>query len=132
MAGEHRRAFQHVLAAALADPDAKLAITGATGWLGMALANMASLAGLTTANGRLRLLAGSPRTVALSGEAEARVETLTGAEPLSGSGWRVAHFAGHGKERTADLSPDQFAAAGDSVLAAGPELHPLALAALNP
>ena len=118
MAGGHRRAFQEVLAQALAAPDARLAITGATGWLGMALADMASSAGLTTANGRLRLFASSARTVTLSGGVQAQVETLIGAEPLSGPGWRVAHFAGHGKERTLDLSPDEFAVQGDAILAA--------------
>lgn len=112
----YRQAFQDQLAKTFADPGARLAITGATGWLGVVLAHMASRAGLTTANGRLRLFASSPRVMALEGENAAQVEALSDAPTLTGEGWRVAHFAGLGKERTLDLSPDAFARASNAIL----------------
>jgi nucleoside-diphosphate-sugar epimerase len=112
----HRQAFQDQLVKTFADPGARLAITGATGWLGLVLAHMASRAGLTTANGRLRLFASSLRALTLEGEDVAQVEALFGAPPLTGEGWRVAHFAGLGKERTSDLSPGEFARASHTIL----------------
>jgi nucleoside-diphosphate-sugar epimerase len=113
----HRQAFHDLLAKSFADPAARLAITGVTGWLGVALAQMASRIGLTTANGRLRLFASSRRTMALENEDVARVEALSDARALTGEGWRVAHFAGLGKERTLDLSSAEFAQASDAILA---------------
>src|SRR6202000_1872641 len=71
-----------------------------------------------TANGRLRLFASSPRTLALEGEDTAQVEALSAAPPLTGEGWRIGHFAGLGKERSSDLSPDAFARASDAILGA--------------
>jgi nucleoside-diphosphate-sugar epimerase len=125
----HRQAFQDLLAKTFADPAARLAVTGATGWLGSALARMAARAGLTTANGRLRLFASSPRTLALEGDDAASVEALSAAAPLTGEGWRIAHFAGLGKERAQDLSPAGFALASDAILDAvlrltGPAVAP--------
>lgn len=93
----------------------RLAITGATGWLGTALVAMAVRAGLTPENGRLRLFA------SMAGRMEAEdgtilgLEALADAAPLAGEGWIVAHFAALGKERTAGLSPTDYVARSEAL-----------------
>jgi len=114
---EHRQAALARLGETLnGDGSLRLAITGATGWLGAALAEMALRAGLTPENGRLRLFGARSRPVRFAGGQDLPVEALEGARPLEGDGWLVAHFAFLGKERTVDLSPEAFSAANDAVL----------------
>jgi nucleoside-diphosphate-sugar epimerase len=98
------------------DRPLRLAITGATGWLGSSLASMAGVAGLSTENGRLRLFGSTARAVSLADGGLAQIEALDGAAPLEGDDWLVAHFAFLGKERTVDLSPTAFAAANEAIL----------------
>lgn len=112
----HRRPLQQLATAALSDPGSRLAISGATGWLGRALANMASRAGLQTTNGRLRLFASRDGCLPLATEERARVEALSTADRLIGPGWRIAHFAALGKERSEDLSPEDFLAEAATIL----------------
>lgn len=113
----HRQAASARLGADLnGDRPWRLAITGATGWLGSALADMAIRAGLSTDNGRLRLFGSTERTVTYAGGRTARIEALNKAEPLTGDDWLVAHFAFLGKERTVGMTPVDFAAANDAIL----------------
>lgn len=98
----HRRAVQTAFERALG-PSARLAVMGATGWLGTAMVEMATRAGLTPDNGRLRVFASRPRRMMLEGGATLELEALAGAAPLAGADWVVAHFAALGKDRTADL-----------------------------
>lgn len=116
-ASVHRQAASARLGVDLnGDRPWRLAITGATGWLGSALANMAVKAGLTADNGRLRLFGSTERTVTYADGGTARIEALSEAEPLTGDDWLVAHFAFLGKERTVGMAPADFAAANDAIL----------------
>jgi nucleoside-diphosphate-sugar epimerase len=112
----HRRRLHEVFAAETTEPTFRLAISGATGWLGNVLACLASECGLTTANGRLRLFASSERRVDLTGELNARVESLHDAPALTGRGWRLAHLGGLGAERQEDHTPEMFVAVSDQIL----------------
>ncbi len=103
----HRQAVQAAFEHALG-PSARLAVTGATGWLGAALAQMAVRSGLGADNGRLRLFASKAGTLALEDGRTEPLEPLSGAPALAGEGWTVAHFAGLGKERTAGLSAQDY------------------------
>lgn len=106
----HRQAVQAAFERVL-KPSARLAVTGATGWLGRTLVGMAIRAGLTSDNGRLRVYASRAGSMAVEGGAvPMNLEALGEAEPLTGEGWTVAHFAALGKERTAELSPTDFLA----------------------
>lgn len=97
-------------------PTTRLAVTGATGWLGAAMAHMAVAAGLTSSNGRLRLFASRDGVLPLeNGQAEP-LERLSGATPLTGESWIVVHFAGLGKERTVGLTPQEFRDESASIL----------------
>lgn len=78
-------------------------MTGATGWLGTALVEMATRAGLTPDNGRLRVFASRPGRMMLEDGTTVGLEALADARPLAGADWVVAHFAALGKDRTADL-----------------------------
>lgn len=113
----HRRAIQTAFEQALG-PSTRLAVTGATGWLGTALVEMAARAGLTSDNGRLRAFASMPgrRVVEIGPPVE--VEALGHAAALTGPGWIVAHFAALGKDRTAELSPSRFLARSEALQAA--------------
>lgn len=110
----HREAVQAAFERALG-PSTRLAVTGATGWLGKALVGMAVRAGLTSDNGRLRVYASRSGQLAVEGGPVLNLEGLGEAEPLAGEGWTVAHFAALGKERTAELSPAEFLAQSEAL-----------------
>ncbi|MDP1912749.1 NAD(P)-dependent oxidoreductase [Brevundimonas sp.] len=112
---EHRRAVQTVFERALSPPATRLAVTGATGWLGKALVEMAARAGLSPKNGRLRAFASKPGRLVLEGGTTLDLEALADAAPLTGEGWTVAHFAALGKERTVDLSTADYVAQSEAL-----------------
>ncbi len=84
-------------------PSTRLAVTGATGWLGTAMVEMATRAGLTVENGRLRAFASKQGLMTLEDGTRVGLEALADAAPLWGSDWTVVHFAALGKDRTVDL-----------------------------
>ena len=67
------------------------------------MVEMATRAGLTPDNGRLRAFASKDGRMTLEGGTTLGLEALAGAAPLAGADWAVAHFAALGKDRTADL-----------------------------
>jgi len=101
-------------------PSTQLAVTGATGWLGTAMVEMATRAGLTAENGRLRAFASRQGRMTLESGATLDLEALADAAPLEGPGWTVAHFAALGKDRTVDLPVADYVAQSE-------ELHHAAL-----
>ncbi|KSB88855.1 hypothetical protein AS593_03715 [Caulobacter vibrioides] len=118
MTASHGAPARARLARALnGDRPLRLAVTGATGWLGSTLAHMARAAGLSHENGRLRLFGSTARDLAAPDGGTLRIESLADAAPLEGEDWVVAHFAFLGKERTVDLSPDDFEAINHAILA---------------
>lgn len=117
----HRRAVQTTFERALG-PSTRLAVTGATGWLGTALVEMAARAGLTPDNGRLRVFASTPRRLVLETGMTLDLEALDTAAPLAGEGWTVAHFAALGKERTAELPLIDYVAQGEAIQRAALQL----------
>lgn len=96
-------------------PSTQLAVTGATGWLGTAMVEMAVRAGLTSGNGRLRVFASKPGRFALQDGTALDLEALADAAPLAGEGWTVAHFAALGKERTVDLLATDYVAQSEAL-----------------
>ena len=94
---------------------ARLAVTGATGWMGRAVAEMAFAAGLTPANGRLRVFGSTARSGRVGGE-PVRIEALNAASPLGGGEWLLLHFAFLGKEKTEDREADAFMADNAAIL----------------
>jgi nucleoside-diphosphate-sugar epimerase len=119
MLSPHRQAVQAAFGAALdsSGGELRLAVTGATGWLGSAMVAMALRAGLNSDNGRLRAYA-SREGVLTTKAGSVPLEALDSARPLRGSSWVVCQFAALGKERTRDLSPDAFVEANASILGA--------------
>ena len=97
------------------DPEVRVAITGATGWIGAALAACCHELGLNRENGRLRLFGASARQFK-SGHQSFHVEALTGALPLGEGRWHVLHLAYLGKERTEELSAEAFERVNDQLL----------------
>ncbi len=67
------------------------------------MVEMATRAGLTRANGRLRVFASRPGRMTLEDGTTPGLEALAGAAPLAGPDWIIAHFAALGKDRTADF-----------------------------
>ncbi len=96
-------------------PRSRVAITGATGWIGTALAHFCADLGLDQTEGRLRLFGAQGRTFASGGRSFA-IEPLGAAPPLGDGDWLVFHFAFLGKERTEDLAEQAFAEINDKVL----------------
>lgn len=92
-----------------------MAVTGATGWLGVALVEMAVRAGLTPENGRLRVFASRPGRLVLEAGATMGLEALAAAAPLEGEGWTIAHFAALGKDRTVDLPLADYVAQSEAL-----------------
>jgi nucleoside-diphosphate-sugar epimerase len=97
-------------------PDSRVAVTGATGWIGEALAHLCCDLGLTQDNGRLRLFGSSDRQVDSHGRTF-HIEGLSDAAPLGDGRWLVFHFAFLGKEKTAELSASEFERVNEAVLA---------------
>lgn len=77
---------------------------------------MATRAGLTPDNGRLRVFASAARPMTLEDGTTLDLEALAGAAPLTGEDWVVAHFAALGKDRTADLPVADYVAQSDALL----------------
>lgn len=76
---------------------------------------MAARAGMTGDDGRLRVFASKPGRLMLETGTTVELEALAAAAPLAGEGWTVAHFAALGKERTGDLSTDDYVAQSEAV-----------------
>lgn len=79
------------------------------------MVEMATRAGLTPEDGRLRVFASKPGRLLLETGTTVELEALAAAAPLAGEGWTVAHFAALGKERTGDLSTDDYVAQSEAV-----------------
>ena len=79
------------------------------------MVEMATRAGLTPENGRLRVFASRPGRLGLEGGTTVDLEALAGATPLAGKDWIVAHFAALGKERTVDLSVADYVAQSEGL-----------------
>ena len=82
------------------------------------MVEMASRAGLTVENGRLRAFASKAGRMTLGDGTVVGLEPLAGAAPLSGPDWTVAHFAALGKERTDDLPVATYVAQSEALHAA--------------
>jgi nucleoside-diphosphate-sugar epimerase len=91
-----------------------VAITGASGWIGRAMAHVAleTMAGRPGA--RLRLFGSRARTIDVAGQPMA-LESLTDLPPLGDGEWLVLHLAVAGPDRVAD--PDALRALNDAMLA---------------
>ena len=63
-------------------PSTRLAVTGATGWLGTAMVEMATRAGLTAENGRLRAFASRQGRKMLESGTTLDLEALAEAAPV--------------------------------------------------
>lgn len=77
---------------------------------------MATRAGLTLDNGRLRVFASKPGRMTLEDRTTLGLEALADAAPLVGPDWIVAHFAALGKDRTADLPVTDYVAQSEALL----------------
>lgn len=85
----------------LADPDHGVAITGASGWIGGAMAHHAVQAAGRMAPHKLRLFGSRARVVEIAGRSVA-VEALQGAPALGPGEWLVLHLAVAGPDRIPD------------------------------
>ena len=76
---------------------------------------MATRAGLTPDNGRLRVFASKPGRMMLEDGTTVGLEALAEAAPLAGADWTVAHFAALGKDRAADLPVADYVAQSEAL-----------------
>ncbi len=79
------------------------------------MVEMATRAGLTRDNGRLRAFASKPGRMTLEDGSTVALEALAEAAPLAGGRWVVAHFAALGKDRTADLPFTDYVAQSEAL-----------------
>ena len=79
------------------------------------MVEMATRAGLTRDNGRLRAFASKPGRMTLEDGTTVALEALAGAAPLAGGRWIVAHFAALGKDRTVDLPVTDYVAQSEAL-----------------
>jgi len=91
-----------------------VAITGASGWIGRAMAHVALEAMAGRPGVRLRLFGSLARTIDIAGQSMA-LESLTDRPPLGDGEWLVLHLAVSGSDRIAD--PDALRALNDAMLA---------------
>lgn len=96
-------------------PKVKVAITGATGWIGLGLAKFFEDFGISQKNGRLRLFGSSARKINIA-EYSLNIEKLENADSLGEGEWLFFHFAFLGKEKTKDLDTDAFEKLNDKIL----------------
>jgi nucleoside-diphosphate-sugar epimerase len=89
-----------------------VAITGASGWIGRAMAHCVAAAG--HALPKLRLFGSQPRLIEAAGRT-LPVETLRGAPPLGDGEWLVLHLAVAGADRISD--PEALRALNNAMLA---------------
>ena len=99
----------------LADRQAKIAVTGASGWIGRAVVHLALQGGLEPAGGRLRLFGSRDQAMQLCGR-RLQVEALSGAGALGDGDWIVLHLAVVGPDRIAGGDPLATRAANDALL----------------
>jgi nucleoside-diphosphate-sugar epimerase len=97
----------------LADPAHGVAITGASGWVGRAMAHGVVEAAGPAGAPKLRLFGSAPRRVEIAGRS-LPVETLRGAPPLGAGEWLVLHLAVAGADRVGE--PDALRALNDAML----------------
>ncbi|WP_158915483.1 NAD(P)-dependent oxidoreductase [Caulobacter sp. S45] len=105
----------------LADPNAKIAVIGASGWIGRAAVQIALDAGLDPAGGRLRLFASRPGAVEIAGR-HLSVEALEGAPALGDGEWLVLHLAIVGPDRIEGADPERARPVNDALLVAAMRL----------
>lgn len=86
----------------LGDPHARLAVVGASGWIGAALTDQALAAGLPPH--RLRLFTTKAGSITIRG-AELPTEALTADVRLGDGAWQLAHAAVIGPDRVAGGDP---------------------------
>jgi nucleoside-diphosphate-sugar epimerase len=91
-----------------------VAITGASGWIGRAMAHVALAAMGPDPGGRLRLFGSRPRPIEIAGRT-LPLESLNNAPPLGDGEWLVLHLAVAGADRAAD--PDALRALNEAMLA---------------
>lgn len=82
----------------LARPDSRIAVIGASGWVGMALVDQILAVAPDLSPDRLRLLGSSRRPLTLGGH-RLQIEPLDSAEPLGEGGWLMLHAAVVGADR---------------------------------
>lgn len=82
----------------LARPDSRIAVVGASGWIGMALVDQILAVEPSLSPDRLRLF-GSGRRPLHPGAHRLQIEPLEGAEPLRDGDWLVLHAAVVGADR---------------------------------
>lgn len=111
----HRKRALEAFAATL-PPSTGIVVTGATGWLGTAVIEMAMQAGLPAEGRPLRAFGSTSGFLRLSTGALFEIEALSSARPLAGGDWLMFHFAFLGKERTRDLTAEAFIAGNDRIL----------------
>lgn len=85
----------------LADPSHGVAITGASGWIGRAMAHCVVAAAGGAPPAKLRLFGSRSRLVEIAGR-PLPIEPLRGAPPLGAGEWLVLHLAVAGADRIAE------------------------------
>ncbi len=100
----------------LADRQAKIAVTGASGWIGRAIVHLALDAGLDPREGRLRLFGSRSQALEISGR-RLGVEPLTDAAALDDGDWIVLHLAIVGPDRIAGGDAVAMREINDALLA---------------
>jgi nucleoside-diphosphate-sugar epimerase len=91
-----------------------VAVTGASGWIGRGVAQVALEAMGANSGARLRLFGSHPRPIDIAGRT-LPLESLENAAPLAGGEWLVLHLAVAGPDRMAD--PDRLRALNEAMLA---------------
>ncbi|MDB5460204.1 MAG: NAD-dependent epimerase/dehydratase [Caulobacteraceae bacterium] len=91
-----------------------VAITGASGWIGRAMAHAVLEAAGRDPAARLRLYGSQHRSIDIAGRS-VRLEPLHGGAPLGEGQWLVLHLAVAGADRVAD--PDALRALNEAMLA---------------
>jgi nucleoside-diphosphate-sugar epimerase len=98
----------------LSKGDRGVAVTGASGWIGRAMAHVAVQAMEAAGAGRLRLFGSARRDIQIA-ERTLTVEPLKDADPLGDGEWLVLHMAVAGADRIAE--PLALRAANEAMLA---------------
>lgn len=104
------------LAAWLARPDARVALVGASGWIGMALVHVLLDASPELGAPKLRLFGSARRTIEVQGRT-LEVEPLVGAADLGAGDWLVLHAAIVGPDRVAGGDAAEVRVTNDRLLA---------------
>ncbi len=102
-------------AAWLTRPESRVAVVGASGWVGMALVDRILAAAPDLAPDRLRLLGSRPRTLTVSGQT-LEIERLESTPPLGEGEWLVLHAAIIGADRVEHGDLDEVRRRNDAML----------------